>query len=327
MNTPTASPFTDIRALISGMPESDTESVAELATLLQSTAHLHPIGQCDAPALWLAGWQGRSQIAIERPLAAIFIASHGVAQSVRGIDPIIGAQERTELMTKGPAGVRAMAGSYGAAFKVFELGIEYPSADMQIAPSLSERDCAAAIAFGMEVVAEGADILMLGSAGFGAVSAAAAITLALYGGEAEYWASGQGPYASARVEAISAAVKHHAGQLGDPLEVLRRFGGRDIAGMVGAILAARHQRIPVLLDGFVTCAAAAILHEIDPSALHHCTAAHLSSEPAHGALLDRIGKTPLLDMGIGVGDGTGAILAMGVLKAAASAVGIMETAL
>ena len=106
--------------------------------------------------------------------------------------------------------------------------------------------------------------------------------------------------------------------------MLRRFGGRDIAGLVGAILAARHQRIPVLLDGFVVCAAAAVLHKIDPGAIDHCYAGHISAEPAHGALLDRLGLSPLLDMGIGVGDGTGAGLAMGQLKAAASAAALMS---
>ena len=138
-------------------------------------------------------------------------------------------------------------------------GIE-AGADMTKAESLSERDCAAAIAFGMEVVAEGADIIALGNAGFGSASAAAAIALGLFGGTAEYWAGGEGEAAQARIKLVSEGAKLHKDLLGDPLEVLRCFGGRDIAGMVGAILAARHQAIPVILDGYVVCAAAAVLH-------------------------------------------------------------------
>ena len=108
----------------------------------------------------------------------------------------------------------------------------------------------------------------------------------------------------------------HKDLLNSPLDVLRCFGGRDIAGIVGAIVAARHQGIPVLLDGYVTCAAAAVLHAVNPKALDHCIAAHITTEPAHGALLDRIGMKPVLDFGIGIGDGSGAALTLGALKAA-----------
>ena len=102
----------------------------------------------------------------------------------------------------------------------------------------------------------------------------------------------------------------------DRLEVLRIFGGREIAGLVGAILAARHQRIPIFLDGYVSCSAAAILHAIDPSSIDHCIASHLSAEPAHDAVLSRLGLTPVVDLDINIGDETGGGLALAVWKAA-----------
>lgn len=318
------SPFEDIRALVSGMPPIDSESSdAMRAALSGPRADLSLIGKLEPAVTWLSGWQSRIDVAIDRPLIAVFAGSHGVAQSVLGTDAAKGAVGRVALMTKGPAGVRAIASTYGAAFKVFELGTEHPSADMSKEPSLSEKECAAAIAFGMEVVAEGADLLVLGNCGFGSATAAAGIARGLYGGQATYWAGGSAQVGKARIDAVRTAAHLHADYLSDPLEVLRRFGGRDIAGLVGAILAARHQRIPVLLDGFVVCAAAAVLHKIDPSALDHCYAGHLSAEPAHGALLDRLELTPLLNLGIGVGDGTGAALAMGQLKAAAAAAALI----
>ena len=317
---PIGAPFDDIRALVAGMPGAEAEARADMQNLIgQPSNALRTLGRIDEALIWLAGWQGRVNVAIERPLVAVFVGSHAVAKTVLGVDPVKGAQERVALMSSGPAGVRGVAASYGAAFKVFEFGLEYPADDMTTSASLSERDCAAAIAFGMEVVAEGADVLVLGNCGFGSATAAAAMAGGLYGGQTEYWVGGTSDLAKQRASAINAASHLHSGELSDPLQVLRRFGGRDIAGLVGAILAARHQRIPVILDGFVVCAAAAVLHKIDPSALDHCLAGHLSAEPAHGALLDRLELKPLLDFQIGVGDGTGAALAMGTLKAAAQA--------
>ncbi len=314
-----STPFEDIRHLVKTMPPSQQDAIESVTSqLAEYVPFLQPFGQYAGALKWLAGWQGRADPSIDRPLVAVFAGSHGAAKTVIGEDPVKGAQERVAGMTKGGAGVRGMAAAFGAAFKVYEMGIEFPSADMTVEPSLSERDCAAAIAFGMEVVAEGADLIVLGNAGYGSATAAAAIAHGLFGGNAAYWAGGSGPTAKARIKAVDDSTTRHKALLSDPLHVLRCFGGRDIAGMVGALIAARHQSIPVILDGYVVCAAAAVLHEISADSLRHCYAGHLSAEPAHGALLDRIELKPLLDVGIGVGDGTGGTLAMGTLMAAAN---------
>ena len=115
---------------------------------------------------------------------------------------------------------------------------------------------------------------------------------------------------------VERAIAFHSGHLDDPLEVLRRLGGREIAAMIGAILAARLERVPVLIDGYVATAAAAVLHALSPVALDHCLAAHRSAEPAHGALLDRLGLVPILDLGMRLGEGSGAALAATIVKAA-----------
>lgn len=312
-------PFDDIRNLVSEMPQVDEKArYSAEETLAGFVPALSPFGRMGPALMWLAGWQGRALPSVDRPLIAVFAGSHGVASDVTGGDPKIGARERVDNMTKGPAGVRGMASQFGAAFKVYEMGIDYPCANMTQEASLSERDCAAAIAFGMEVVAEGAELIVLGNAGFGTATAAAAVSYGLYGGSPDYWAGGTGPVAQARIKAVTKAADLHKAQMDDPLEVLRVFGGRDMAGMIGAIIAARHQAIPIILDGFVVCAAAAVLHKLDPKAIAHCYAGHVSSEPAHAALLDRMGLKPMLDLGIGMGDGTGATLAMGALQAAAA---------
>jgi nicotinate-nucleotide--dimethylbenzimidazole phosphoribosyltransferase len=253
---------------------------------------------------------------LARPLIAVFGGTHGVAAQIGDGDIVSASKHRVASLTEGAAAVRGIAGELGAAFKVYEFGVEFPSADFTKEDSLSERECAAAIAFGMEVVAEGADVIILGAAGLGAATAAAAMNIALFGGAANYWAGGEN--ATARIEAVEAGINRNRGRTSDPLEILRIFGGRDIAGLVGAILAARHQRIPILLDGYVSCTAAAILHAIDPSTLDHCVASHMSAEPAHDALLSRLGLSPVVDLELNIGDGTGGAMALAVLKAAAA---------
>jgi len=111
-------------------------------------------------------------------------------------------------------------------------------------------------------------------------------------------------------------LTYHRDAFGDPLEVLRRLGGRELAAIAGAVLAARRARIPVLLDGFASSAAAAVLHRIDRRALDHCQVAHCSAEPGHRRLLEALGKRPLLDLGMRLGEASGAALAIPILKAA-----------
>jgi len=319
----TGQPFDDIRALIGSMPVLDEGELTDVSKDAVSLGRgLRPIGRLEKPLSCISSWQGASMPRLARPLIAVFAGTHGVAAHL-GYDDIVEASKvRVASLTEGQAAVRGIAGELGSAFKVYEFGLDYPSADFTQEASLSERDCAAAIAFGMEVVAEGADVIVLGAAGLGAATAAAAMNIALYGGAANYWAGGEG--AEARIEAVQKGLSAHSGNTSDPLEVLRIFGGREIAGLIGAILAARHQRIPILLDGYVSCSAAAILHAIDPSATDHCLASHLSAEPAHDALLSRLDLTPVVNLDVNIGDGTGGALALSVLKAASAGLATMK---
>jgi len=312
-------PFDDIRKLVAELPTGDLAAAKHVADKLDnSMTGLEPLGRLGEAVTWLARWQGTERPSLSKPLVSVFIGAHQITRYILDADPTEGAQARIASLSSGTASVRGIAGAQSASFKVFDMGIEAPAADMRLEPSLSERDCAAAIAYGMEVVAEDCDIIVIGCAGFGTATAAAGISRGLFGGTASYWAGGEATHAARHIEAVEMAAATHKDILNDPLEILRCFGGRDIAGMVGALLAARHQKIPVLLDGYAVCAAAAILHALNPTALDHCIAAHITVEPAHGALLDRIGKSPLLDLGIGIGDGSGAALALGVLRAAAA---------
>ena len=317
----TQAPFADIRALLDRLPPPDADAMAAVearnAQLLKPSGAL---GRLEDLAVWLAGWQGRSPPRIDRPLVAIFAANHGVtAQGVSAYPPAV-TRSVVEAIAAGGAGVNQLALAAGAGLKVLDLALDHPTADFTQAPAMSPRDCVATMAFGMECLAEGTDCLVVGEVGIGNTTAAAAVCAALFGGGGADWA---GPGAglaegqlARKIAAIEAGLARHHTALDDPLAVLACLGGREIAAIAGAILAARLQQVPVVLDGYVVGAAAAVLHAIDPGALDHCVAGHVSAEPAHRALLARLGKTPLLDLGMRLGEGSGGALALGVLKAA-----------
>ena len=314
-------PFDDLRELIAGVPPGEVAMAEALREKLAGFPGPAPaLGGLGDRLEWLATWQKRPEPQVARPLVAVFAGTHGVA----GPAATRVAQERVVGLTQGAAAVRGIAAGLGAAFKVYEFGLEAPSADIRQGPSLSPRETAAAFAFGMEVVAEGADIIALGALGAGSVTGAAAIVRSLYGGTAQYWAQGskegskegEGAVGRQRIADVEAATRANSGALGDPLSVLSAFGGRDIAGFAGAIVAARYQAIPVVLDGFVTCAAAAVLHAVNPDSIAHCMAGQCSAEFAQAGILDRLGLEPLHDFGIGPGDGTGAALALSTLRSA-----------
>jgi nicotinate-nucleotide--dimethylbenzimidazole phosphoribosyltransferase len=224
-------------------------------------------------------------------------------------------------MAGGGAAISVLAQQIGAGLKVYDLAVGQPTPDIVEADALDEKACVATMAFGMEVVAEGTDLLVLGEVGIGNTAVAAALACALFGGPADDW-TGPGTGVSgaaldAKIAAVQAAVDRLAGEA-DPLEFLRRLGGREFAAMAGAILAARLQRVPVVLDGFASAAAAAVLFRLNPQALDHCIVGHVSAEPGHRRLLAAIGQEPLLDLGLRLGEGTGAALAVQLVKAAAA---------
>jgi nicotinate-nucleotide--dimethylbenzimidazole phosphoribosyltransferase len=221
---------------------------------------------------------------------------------------------------KGGAAINQICRAFGLGLKVFELALPNPTRDITEDAALDEAECVAAMAFGMEAIAGGADLLCLGEMGIGNTTIAAALCAALFGGRGEDWVGpGTGVDAAGlgrKAEAVDRALALHGAHLTDPLEVLRRLGGRELAAIAGAVIAARHHRIPVLLDGYVATAAAAVLRCANPAALDHCLAAHCSAEPAHRALLQRIGKEPLLDLGMRLGEASGAALGAAIVKAA-----------
>jgi nicotinate-nucleotide--dimethylbenzimidazole phosphoribosyltransferase len=314
-------PFDDIRALAVLLPEADTDAVAGVrARDVTLTKPPGALGRLEEIALFMAAWQGTSRPVVTRPMVAIFAGNHGVVK--QGVSPF--PQEVTRQMLEnfaaGGAAINQICATFDIGLKIFELALELPTEDITQDAAMDERAAAATIAFGMEAIAGGSDLLCLGEMGIGNTTIAAAIYHALYGGKAADWV-GRGTGVddeglARKVSAVQRAVALHKAHLSDPLEVLRRVGGREIAAMMGAILAARLQKVPVILDGYVVTAAAALLHALNPAALDHCLAGHVSAEGAHAEVLRRLGLRPILDLGMRLGEASGAALAVGVVKAA-----------
>ena len=312
-------PFDDIRALINAMPEPDVAAIDAARERQAALAKLGSLGWLETIAKWLAGWQGGTPH-VDAPLVAVFAGNHGVVAQGVSAYPASVTQAMVANFAAGGGAVNQICKTFDISLRVFELALERPTGDITREAALDERACAATMAFGMEALAAGPDLICLGEMGIGNTTAAAAIYHALYGGAPEDWigrgAGADDAQLARKADAVRAAIALHREHLDDPLEVLRRLGGREIAAIAGAILAARIQRVPVLLDGFVVCAAAAVLAALDERALDHCMAAHVSAENAHAEALRRIGKRPLLDLGMRLGEGSGAALAVGIVKAA-----------
>jgi nicotinate-nucleotide--dimethylbenzimidazole phosphoribosyltransferase len=314
-------PFDDFRNLLKNLPGPDEAAVAAVRERdAQLTKPAGSLGRLEEIAEWLAAWTGRAP-AVTRPLVAVFAGNHGVVNQGVAPYPQSVTAQMVANFAAGGAAVNQICIANDLGLKVFDLALDYPTADITREAAMDEKTCAATMAFGMEAIAGGTDLLCIGEMGIGNTTVAAAIFHGLYGGDAAEWVGpgtgSAGEVLTRKIDAVARAIELHRPHLGDPLELLRRLGGREVAAMAGAILAARAERIPVIIDGYVATAAAAVLHAANPAALDHCLAGHVSAEPAHAKALARIGKEPLLSLGMRLGEGSGAALAAGIVKAAA----------
>lgn len=315
--------FADVRDLLSQLPRIDSAAVA--AARARERQLLKPegsLGRLEAIAAWLAGWQGRHPAAIERAGIFVFAGNHGVTRQGISAYPAEVTAQMVASFEAGGAAINQLARIAGAELHVVPLRLDRPTADFTHKPAMREAECVEAFNHGLTAPDDALDIIVVGEMGIGNTTTAAALSAALLGGDPADWAgpgTGLDDAGLARKTlAIEKALKTHAGRLDDPLEILRHLGGFEIAAMAGAILAGRLRRTPVLLDGYVATAAAAILHQAHPGALDHCLAGHVSAEPGHRRLLERLGLEPLLDLGMRLGEASGAALALAIVRAAAA---------
>jgi nicotinate-nucleotide--dimethylbenzimidazole phosphoribosyltransferase len=278
------------------------------------------LGRMEDLVAWLAHWQGHAPPRLDRVEILVFAGNHGV--SARGVSayPAEVTAQMVANFAAGGAAINQLARAAGATLRVIPLSLDVPTADFTERPALSEREFIAAVTAGYEAVSPDCDLVCLGEMGIGNTTAAAAIAAALFGGGGARWA-GRGTGVdedglARKRDVIDRALARHVATLYDPLAVAAAFGGRELAAILGACLAARRQRMPVLLDGFVCAAAVAPLVKLRADTLAHAQAGHVSAEAAHRMLLEELGLVPLLDLNMRLGEASGAAVALTILRAA-----------
>lgn len=310
-------PFDDIRALVKSLPGPDEEALLQARERNSNISQaIGSLGQLEMVCEWLAAWSGHSP-AINRPLVAIFAGSH--SEAVRG--GMRSVADEVSNISAGGGAINQICASGDLGLKVFDLALQIPVGDITSAAALEERDCAATIAFGMEAIAGGTDLLCLGAVEVDNSISASAVLSALLKEKAESCifrepAETDG-FAKSKLAKIETAMTHHHGHLEDPLEILRLLGGREMAALCGAILAARVQHIPVILDGYTALTAAALLKALSSDAIDHCIIGQGEEGEAMDALTKRLGLPRLFGLGVFAGNACGAALAAGVVKSAA----------
>ena len=313
--------FADLRAATEDLPVGDEAAAGSVAAREATlTKPRESLGRLEALTAWLARWQGRCPPALDRVEILVFAGNHGVcAQGVSAYPAEVTAQMVANFAAGGAA-INQLARIGGASLKVEALDLKTPTRDFTAALAMDERAFLDAVAIGYEAVAAGTDLLILGEMGIGNTTAAAALCAGLFGGGASRFV-GRGTGIDdeglkRKCAVIEAGLAKHEALLGDPLALAAALGGRELAAILGAALAARRLRVPVLLDGFVCTAAVAPLHALAAGALDHAVAGHVSAEAGHSALLAELGLDPLLDLDMRLGEASGAAVALLVLRAA-----------
>jgi nicotinate-nucleotide--dimethylbenzimidazole phosphoribosyltransferase len=278
---------------------------------------------------WLAQWQGRPMPKLDRVEVLVFAGNHGVTR--QGVSPYPSSvtAQMVANFAQGGAAINQLARVAGAGLTVVPLDLDCPTQDFTELPAMSANEFLGAVATGFDAVSTECDLLCVGEMGIGNTTAAAAIAAALFGGGGIRWA-GRGTGVDdaglrRKQAAIDAGLARHAEVLGDPLQIAMALGGRELAAILGATLAARHRAVPVLLDGFVCTSAVAPLARLAAGALDHTVLAHLSAESGHRLLAEALELTPLLDLGMRLGEASAAALAVPLIRAAVACLTGMAT--
>ncbi|WDR06362.1 nicotinate-nucleotide--dimethylbenzimidazole phosphoribosyltransferase [Devosia rhodophyticola] len=313
--------YADVIELLTILPEGDEAAVAAIrerdSTLTKPPGSL---GQLEKLVEFLGRWQGKATPTLDNPMVAIFAGNHGVTDQGVSAFPREVTAQMVANFTNGGAAISQICGLHEINLRVFELALELPTGDITTAAALDDRMCAATIAYGMEAIAGKPDLICIGEMGIGNTTVAAAIYAALFGGTGADWV-GRGTGVDdaglrRKADAVDRALAFHGDALSDPCSILARVGGREIAAMLGALISTRQQKIPVIIDGFVATAAAAVAFAVNPASIDHCIFAHVSAEGGHPKALRAMGKTGLLDLGLRLGEGSGAALAAVLAKTA-----------
>jgi len=297
------------------------------------------LGRLEALAAQLVALRGAPP-RVERPVVFTLAADHGVVAEGVSAYPASVTAQMLENFARGGAAVNVLARQAGARVVVADFGIASPvgaapgvvrcalgpgTANLARGPAMTAAQAARGIEAGARLaeaaVDEGADFLITGEMGIGNTTAASAVTSAITGRPAEV-VTGRGTGLDERgwrrkIDVVTRALAVNRPDPADGLDVLAKVGGFEIAGLVGVVLAGAARRVPVALDGFIAASAALVAAVLCPDAVHAMFAAHRATEPGHDVALAHLGLTPYLDLGLRLGEGTGAVLFVHLARAAA----------
>lgn len=306
------------------------------------------LGRLEELAIKIAGISGQARPTVERKAVIVLAADHGVAAEGVSAYPQAVTPQMVQNFLRGGAAINVLARRAGARVVVADLGVAvdlpqhpdlisrkvgYGTRNIAHGPAMTTEQALAAIAAGVEIVAaevaRGVDLIGTGDMGIGNTTASSAIVAALTGQPVSA-VTGRGTGIDDRgwqqkVATIEQAIAVNRPDPADPLGVLAKVGGFEIAGLVGVILAAAAHRVPVVIDGFISGAAALIATELCRSVLPYLIAAHTSVEIGHRIMLQRMELVPLLNFNLRLGEGTGAALAMQLLEDAVAILNEMAT--
>jgi len=341
-------------ALVASTPENATESprrdwrAIAKERLDSLTKPAGSLGRLEEIAAKMVCIQQRERPRCERKVAFVFAADHGVTDEKISAYPKAVTEQMVRNFLANGAAINVLARRAGAEVLVVDVGVDadlesHPqllrkkirrgTRNMAVEPALSEAELHKSLGVGSLLIRQLSpsknQMIAVGEMGIGNTTAAAAITAALTGRPvSEVTGVGAGISSGMLLhkrQVIERALQLHCLKPADPLEILRKVGGLEIAAMTGMVLAARGRGIAVVIDGFISTAAAALAYAIDPAGLDFIFAGHLSQEQGHRALLDYIGLDPILDLRMRLGEGTGAVLAMTVIEAALAIFNEMAT--
>jgi nicotinate-nucleotide--dimethylbenzimidazole phosphoribosyltransferase len=312
---------------------------ARLGQLAKPTGAL---GQLESTAAWLAACQGACPPQpLERVRAVVLAGDHGISHFGVSAYPRSVTASMVRVFVAGKASASVLARQHGIALRVLDLGVdddldEVPpevsayhvrrsSGLIDCEDALSVNEVRRALRVGERIAADeisaGADLLILGDLGIGNTTPAAALVAATFGVGADQ-VTGRGTglddeHLAHKTRVIAVALSRAKLRIADPVERLAALGSADIAAGVGFLIRAARAGVPILLDGVVSLAELAVAEDLEPGVVAWCLAGHRSPEPAQQLALDKLGLSPLLDLGLRLGEGSGALAAVPLLRSAA----------
>ena len=308
---------------------------------------LGSLGRLEEIAVRLAGMTGNVKNTLNKKVVVVMAADNGVYAEGVAVAPQAFTMLQAVNMTRGICGVSVLSQAAGADVVVVDIGImTKPSTDavldrnikrgtdnMATGPAMSRTEAESAIQAGFEVASDllvqGYDILGTGEMGIGNTTSTSACAIALLGIDPDI-AVGRGAglndeQLAGKIEVVKRAIALNAPDKDDPIDVLSKVGGLDIAGLVGCFLAAAYHRKPVLIDGAISAVSALIAARLCPAAKDYMIATHRSTEPSYGAAVKELGLTPFLEMEMRLGEGSGCAIAFPIISAACTMMNEMGT--